>query len=94
MRQSPDGSPGVPRIVASPSAVPDAPRPGETRSSAASGSAVAVALRSSAAPARPESDEAPGIDAQGEVANVDAVLAVSQRRRTGQSDLPAIALRG
>ena len=59
MRHSPVGLLGVPPIVASPSAMPDRPRPGENKSSAVSGRPAAFAFSASVDPLCPESDSRP-----------------------------------
>ena len=77
-RQSPDGSSGVPLIVASPSAAPERPRPGAARSSAESGSAAAFARRSSVDAGVTAERKPAGADGEHEIVDVETV---ARRRR-------------
>ena len=68
------------------------PRPGETRSSAASGRPAALALKVERRSAMAGERQPAGVDAEREILDVEAVASVSQGRRARERDAPAGAL--
>ncbi len=92
--QSPVGLPGVPPIVASPSATPDRPRPGENKSNAASGRLAAFALSASVDPLWPDSDSRPAPRRNARSLMSRPSASIGHRRGPRERDALAAALCG
>ena len=93
-RQSPVGLPGVPPIVASPSATPDRPRPGENKSSRRQRQARCVRLERQRRSRMAGKGQAASVDTKRQVLDVETVASVGHGRWRSERQRLAAALCG